>query len=618
LTAAEEDREEKNKDKEPDRIIEEILVKGEVPGDLPAASVTVIPGKQLEAIRPVSLAEAIRHAPAVNVRLGAKNEYTLTLRGLDSRRIILLVDGIPVYEPYYGSFDLKTVSAGGIDFIQISKGPSSVLYGPNSLGGVVNVVTRRPGEKPELSFDLSLGDLSTRSLGMNGGVRAGRFGIFGSLLYQDSDGFQHPDGDGNSVRRDNSDYQRLNVNAKAFFRPSRHSEWMVNAGIYRSEYGMPFEINASRPRYWRFKNWDRATVNAGGYSPLGKSSLLRVRAYYVQYDNTLDWFNDRDMTDLDSSSTFDNSVLGLFAMTDHLLGSGHTLKLSASAKYDTVRTQDDVGEPWEESNQGTFSLAAEDHIHLSGGWKLIAGASLDFLDKFVGEGTMRLNPLIGVTFAPTDRLSLYVSLAQKSKFPSMRSLYSSTSGNPDLLSESGRMAELGFTFNKGWMVTGALFFTTFRDMIDSIRLPDGTRQYINVEEAHIHGFEFQAQKSLEWLDVTLNYTFLHHRNRTEARPLDAMPAHSLNFHLQAHPFRRLNLSLSGLFASESSWYDSSAEDTLDIPSYFVLDTVIAYRVGPTELFIKMGNLFDTAYYTEPGYPLRGRYVEAGIRLEIFK
>jgi outer membrane cobalamin receptor len=104
------------------KITEEIQVVGKAPREQPIATVTKLDFTLIERNKPLDLSEAIRYAPGVNVTYGNKYEFTLKLRGMDSRRIALLIDGVPSYEPYYGSFDLKTVSAAGLDLLQITKG----------------------------------------------------------------------------------------------------------------------------------------------------------------------------------------------------------------------------------------------------------------------------------------------------------------------------------------------------------------------------------------------------------------------------------------------------------------------------------------------------------------
>ena len=200
----------------------------------------------------------------------------------------------------------------------------------------------------------------------------------------------------------------------------------------------------------------------------------------------------------------------------------------------------------------------------------------------------------------------------------MRAMYSSGSGNPDLISESGSHWELGFTYSREIFISGAVFFTKFTDMIDSVRLPeyDFERIYFNIDKAHINGFELQVRKSFSRLSAGINYTFLDHENEGAARPLDALPAHSMSFDVHIYPVRGLRVGLLGQAAGRSDWLDYNTEELLEIPGYFNLDTIIGYRWKGSELFIKATNLFDQFIYTEPGYPWRGRYFEIGIKADV--
>jgi outer membrane receptor protein involved in Fe transport len=327
-----ETQEKKEEKKNQIRITEEILVVGEAPRDLPVSTVTTLDFTRIERSKPLDLAEAVSRAPGVFVTFGNKSEYTLKLRGMDSRRIALLLDGIPVYEPYFSTFDLKTVAASGVETIQVTKGPSSVLYGSNTLGGIVNVITRRPQGRPELNLQLSCGNRNTRSVGADGAWQSGAFALTGNVIHQDSGGFAYAAQEGGRRARENSDYRRTNLNLKAYYNPSGRTEILLNAGLYLSSYGLPPEMGAARPRFWRFKNWDRYSFNLGGFTAVGEDSLLRFRAYAVQYDNTLDAFSDGEMTSLRFRSTYDNTVYGLFALGDFSLGESNRLKASLNLK----------------------------------------------------------------------------------------------------------------------------------------------------------------------------------------------------------------------------------------------------------------------------------------------
>ena len=608
------------KKEKPVQITEEILVIGKAPKDAPLATVSTLESTEIEGIKARDLSDVIKYVPGSMVTFGDKDTYTLKLRGMDARRIVLLVDGIPVCEPYFSTFDLKTVSAGGIDTLQVTKGPSSVLYGPNTLGGLVNVITRRPGQNPFLSLTGSYGDKNTRSVGLDTSFSWNKLAFSASALYQDSDGFLYTENSGGRIGRTNSDYERLNLSAKLYFTPDDSTEILVNGGIYQSAYGMPAALSVQRARYWRFPQWDRSTLNAGGFTSLGGASVLRFRAFTVNYKNTLDWFEDPDMEVIRSKSAYDNSVRGLFAMADFPLGPANTAKASFLFQKDIARIQENQGLPWQTYDQGTVSFGIEDHFSVAGKWKIIGGISLDSIDKYTdGKNNTSLNPLVGIKFTPREELDFHLSLARKSKFPSMRSLYSPSSGNPDLLSESGRSVEVSAAYRSAIFLTGTIFLNSFKDFIDSVRLPDGTRRFVNVGQARINGFEVQAQKSVEWGSASMSYTYLDHRNVTENRPLDAQPKHNLNFNISFFPLDGFRIGVYGLYGSESWWYDFIAETVLAIPSTFNLDGVVSYSLkGRYEVFLKLSNVFNHYFYTEPGFPWRGRYLELGFKADVLR
>jgi iron complex outermembrane receptor protein len=287
---------------------------------------------------------------------------------------------------------------------------------------------------------------------------------------------------------------------------------------------------------------------------------------------------------------------------------------------DVARIQDDAGLPWDRFDQGTFSGGIEDHFSISDEWKVIGGLSLDYINKYTpGDNNTSLNPLFGIKFTPSEELDFHVSFARKSRFPSMRSLYSDSSGNPDLLSESGTSFEFATTWSGPFYITGSFFLNHFKNFIDTVRLPDGTRRYFNVGQAHINGFEVQVQKSLSWLAATANYTYLDHHNDSDDRPLDAQPNHNLNFDVTFVPAKGIRIGYYGLLGSKSWWWNSSGNEVLDIASYFSLDIILAYTIPERyEIFVRLGNIFDDYFYTEPGFPWRGRYVEIGVNLDLLK
>jgi iron complex outermembrane receptor protein len=611
LIAQEKEQEENKKQKQ---ITEEIVVEAERPKDAPLSTTSIIFKDKIEALQPRNLADVLSYSSGTFVSTGAKNEFRLKIRGFEGQRIILLYDGIPIYEPFFNSFDLKTITTEEIENIKVVKGASSVLYGPNAMGGIVNVITRRP-VPPSFSLTTSYDTQEAFNLASTGSLRWDKVFFSGFFSYDKSDGFKWNQ-DGSHASMENSDYSRANFTGKVYFYPNEKSEILFEAGYYTSDYGVPSATEYYRPRYWRFKNWDRWQFNLGGTFSFFNRENLKIRSYYVRHFNVLDAFTSPDYSGLQWESTYKNDSFGAFILGSLPFASQNEWKFSLNFRDDKVRTQDDVGEAWEEFQHQTVSFGLESNFRLNPRWRLVAGASLDHLRKFTGENKTSLNPIAGINFNPSEYVDLRVSVSQKSRFPSMKSLYSTQGGNPDLEHERGTSFELGFLYEREFLFSGAVFYNKINDLIQSVRLLDGSRMNLNIGQAYIVGFEMEFSKAFRWFDLSVNYTYLDGVNEDEDRPLDLVPKSQLNFVMNVFFRKNTKFSLSGLYVSSSEVI--IFDDIVQIPEYFVLNAVFSVKISNVNIFLKGENLLDNDYVTEPGYPMKARAVALGFKYNFQK
>lgn len=91
------------------------------------------------------VSEALDNMSGINQDVqGGRGEGTLYIRGFNAQRIGVFIDGIPIYVPYDGNFDYARFLTSDVAQIDVSKGFSSVVYGGNTMGGVVNIVSKKP------------------------------------------------------------------------------------------------------------------------------------------------------------------------------------------------------------------------------------------------------------------------------------------------------------------------------------------------------------------------------------------------------------------------------------------------------------------------------------------
>ncbi|HEX2694276.1 MAG TPA: TonB-dependent receptor [Acidobacteriota bacterium] len=591
---------------------EEIVVTAPAPQDRPLASTSVIPAAILTPLAPRNLSDVLSYAPGAYATSGGKGESHVKIRGLDADKSTLLIDGIPVYDPYFNTYDLKTVLTEDIESIKVVKGSSSVLYGPNTLGGIVDVLTLKP-RTPSLTLRAAVGRDSNYIVSASGAAAWRKTIFMGAVTRDHASGLRVPTGDSTALLR-NSDYGKTALTGKLYLYPGEKSEILAQASYYSSEWGIADATQYYKSRYWRFKDWRRLTLGLGGTFPLLAKGTLKVRTYYVRLDNTLDQYKNASMSALDWESIYKNYDAGAFILGSHPLGTRNELRFSLNARLDHVRQQGSATAPWETYEHRTYSAGIEDDFRLSDKWQLTGGFSVDRLKKQTGGSKTSLNPIAGVRFTPTPDLGFHLALSRKSRFPSMRSMYSPSSGNPALKDEIGTTVEAGAVWRGPFEGSLAVFTTEVEDLIYSVRLPSGYRTYVNIGKAAVKGFEAEVARSLGPFDARVSYTFLDTKNKDENRRLDLVPESQLSLVAGLGKADDYRFSLWGLAASSSELLLSGA--MIATPGYVVANASFEKYFGAFSVYVKVDNLFDKAYLTEPGYPMASRRFEAGFRLRL--
>lgn len=476
----------------------------------------------------------------------------------------------------------------------------------------MDVLTLKP-RTPSLTLRAAVGRDANYIVSASGAAAWRRIVFVGAVARDHSDGLRVQTGDSAVVLR-NSDYGKTALNGKVYFYPWEKSEILAQASYYSSEYGAADATQYYRSRYWRFKDWRRVTFGLGGTFPLLAKGTLKVRTYYVKLDNTLDQYRSTSMDALSWESIYKNYDAGAFILGSHPLGTRNELRFSLNARLDHVKQQGSATAPWETYEHRTYSAGVEDDFRLSDKWQVTGGFSVDRLKKQAGGSKTSLNPIAGVRFAPTPDLGFHLSFSRKSRFPSMRSLYSTSGGNPALRDEIGTTVEAGASWVGPFEGSLAVFSTQVENLIYSVRQPTGFNSYINIGKASVKGFEAEIAKSLGAFDARLPYTLLDTKNKDQNRRLDLVPQSQLSLVAGLGRADDYRFSVWGLAASSSKILISGTNVTA--PGYVAANASFEKYFAAFSVYVKVDNLFDKAYVTEPGYPMASRRFEAGFRVRL--
>ena len=504
------------------------------------------------------LEDALREVPFVQVRENSRGEAQLTLRGTESRQLAVLVDGVPLTLGWDARTDLSLIPVDAAREVELFRGISSVLHGPNVLGGVVSIEIGHGSVDParrlngvQGGVDATGATFAGARVGHTWSSGEGGISVQGGGAVRSRDGVPLPGGlevsagasdegaatggaasGGGALaggaepgRRRNSDLDH----ASAFFTgryESAAGAWMsLSTFGYRAAKGVPPELHVRTPRRWRIPETKRfvGTVSAGtgwGRTPLGTGDI-EVGVGIDAGDAQIDEFETLAYERVAEQEFADDRTLTLRALSDHEVGAG--LLRSAFTWAETRHVERIVPGDRSVYRQRLLSLGAEGEFPLAapgaGFWsgvRLSVGASYDRGSTPETGGRARRAPIgdwgarLGGSAQIGRDVRLHLGASRRVRFPSLRELYSGALGrfvpNPELAPEALRAVETGVTGTLdalGGEVEGqaVLFVQSFSNAIVRTGLGDGRFRRENRRRVDAAGLELLADA--RWGDVAL-------------------------------------------------------------------------------------------------------------------
>ncbi len=603
--------------------------------------------------------ELFRKTPSLHVRKNSRGEAEVTLRGSESRQVAVLVDGVPLTLNWDARTDVSVLPSGAVTQLRLVRGLSSILYGPNTLGGVVEMGVARGLEVPEhshLSAALGLdhkggygtsatGELPYHGLGGGGVVR------FGAAL-RDSPGFPLAKGVREPVATDND--LRLNTDARnrSGFVALRHrtegGAWgSFSAWGFQAERGIAAELEANNPRLWRYPNIERGIVAVSGgtgdrRTPLGRGDLEasvgidRGRTEILSYA-------DRQYRQVTGTEEGDARTWTVRLLGDHTLGPRGELR--GSFTWSDIFHEATVNNTPAEYQQKLLSLAGETSWRLTGGkggWleslRLSFGGAWDRGETPKTGGLPALGTLddwgarAGLTAVGRGgNMAWHAGVSRRGRFPSLREMYSEALArfepNPDLRPEHLLAMESGMTLRVG---NGELQTVLYHHQLDGairrITLPNRKRKRINADEIRSTGVEVFFSQSFRRLsldgDMTLQKVELKDTASVSKEP-ENMPERVARL--------RAGWELGGgasLFAEADYLGDQFAQHP-DTGADVLLEGAVVWNLGVRkdwrlpmasgmvrrlETALYVDNLSNTLRYDQFGLPQPGRLVRFEARV----
>ena len=598
---------------------QEIVITGEKIND-PPFSYSEISADEIDARKLNNIGEALRPISGISLQsTGRKGTSSFYLRGFDQRGVVLLMDGRPIYEPYFGSIDLSQIPAANIAKIKVIKGPASTLYGANSIGGVINFITQN-SHLNKTKIGMSYGSGDRYQITGQLGRALGSFDYWISINHYKKnyevmpgnfEGTFNEDG----ARRENSDSKGSAIDAKAGWQFSSKGKINIATGYLDSEKGISPSTTSDYPNYWRFTDWKKWYIDMTGDYQFTKKIKMTAKLYQDSYDNTLAAYKDETYGQTKWISNYKNDVYGGFLNFDIALAKHNRLILGVHRKDDKVKIQNNAGGPWEAYNIHTSSFVFQDEYTPFQRFTLLAGASYDLLSGFENWNDSIWGPQAGAVYRVTNNSSIHILIGKKSRFPSLKEWHETTLyGGTSLKPEKAISYDIGI--KKSW---GTLIFTELNfyhsTVTDLITYQGRNNPFKNLASSRLRGLELDLKfMPYKNLNTRIYYQYLNAIDLDTHQALEFRPEHTLGFTGSLITFYGYKFNISMDVVSKRYYY--SSKDRLSLEPYFIAGFNLTKKfMSMFEIWINAKNLLDEFYEDEAGFPLPGREFSTGLVLE---
>lgn len=525
--------------------------------------------------------------------------------GSPTNAVLMMVDGQPQFAGLYSHPVADFYEAEYVDHVEVMRGPGSVLYGSNAMGGVINVITRRPQKNGvETTLTTQFGSYNTWQNALTNTVRIGKFSSLVSLGYDRTDGTQ-----------DNFDFRQYSFYAKVGYDFSKH--WNATA-----DYSL-MNFVGNDPIYAKLRNAESTAIYHQNVTRCEASLTLNenygltngaLRIYYsygnhyindpnhfhslddrfgvLAYQNFSPWQGAQATVGFD----FANYTGRIPMSGGHAYGDGST-----QAKMQTIlRKSITEYSPYVTLQQSLFCNFLT----------LNACLRMANSDKF---GTHWL-PQFGFALHPAHGWLVKASLAKGYRNPSFREMYIYGTANTDLQPESMMNYEVtvGKRFSRYLNIDLTAYFADGTDMIQQESVPNGNggsqQRNMNTGSFINKGIELSLlSHPLDVLSLRASYSYLH----TSLSNLTAAPTNQYFIGVGWQILPQLSLDaqlriIGGLYVA----------DDVERQNYALLDMRLAYKpLKWLELFVTGNNLTDSQYQINKGYQMPGLTAMGGVKLK---
>ena len=573
------------------------------------ANVDVITGEDIEESGFQTVGDLLKTRPGIQMNRngGFGKSTSVYLRGMDSRRTLVLVDGVRYNDPTsLSGAQFENLLLDDVERIEIVKGPQSGIWGADASAGVINIITKKT-EKEGLSATVGAeyGSYNTQKFFLNSGYKQNNFDFTLNFERLSTDGFSATVPEGADVDKFEDDGYTNNT-----------SDIRLGYNITKNDKVEAFfnYIDADNDYDDTYKGDAVTVANDSETSNTSKEKFYGVSYRHAVDKDSFKLYANRSDFSREYSNPYiphyDGSVDEAGFIADVNYGT-YVGALTAGLDYKKFSHENAIDDDF--TNQGFFLTNSNTFDALSSG-KTIFSQSVryDKYDAFDNRFTYKL----GLKHIHENIKGFWtaVNYATGYNVPTLYQLYGEYVANKDLKPEKSK----GFDITANYKGFGVTYFqTTVEDMIDYVYT---ARSYRNLNgESTFKGLEVAYDGAFEALNLAygFNYTYL----KTEDNNGDELPRHAKNMaNLSLDYYGLANSHLGALVEyvgtrKKDPKYDTNP--TKNYPSYTLVNLNADYQLNDDlKLYARVDNALDKEYQNITGYATAQRSFYAGFRYKL--
>lgn len=561
------------------------------------ADVSIIDRAVLEQAGQGSVRDLLAQQPGIQISSngGYRSSTGVFLRGASSSQTLVLVDGVRVGSATLGTASFENMPLDRIERIEILRGAASALYGPDAVGGVIQIFTREPAAGLALSASAGVGSDGQRQLSASVRGTAGSVGYSVGVSHERATGISALDSPAvYNYNPDRDGFRTNSVDAKLTAKVNADHRLTFNVLHSQTQYqfdGMPYPNPLEL---------DPLATDAKARPQLDNATLKWDAQWMPQWRSTLVLAASAD----DSPSDYHRTPDGAFGGSDKF----NTRRKQATWQNDVTLDKDILSLMVEKRFESVDSSTAYtvDHRIMRSAmvsyafnrtqWNALAVLRNDRDSQFGGFNNWALSG----GYKLTEQLRVVGSLGTSFQAPSFNQLYFPNYGKPTLTPQLNRASELGLRYQRQGLTLGAL---VYRNRIQGFIVPA-----TNVQSAMatLRGATLNASLEHGATSYALSYDYADPRTQPSDMRFVRVARNVVRFSVN---HRMGDLGLFGEMRLSSNREDNnfsfSGRDIM--PGYGLLNVGASWKLRKDlSLLARVNNLTAAQYSLANGYSVPGR------------